>query len=173
MSLQDSKPMVIFAHGKESGPWGTKITMLAEIARELGCEVKSINFTEISDPDIRVDILKTFLGELRKPFVLVGSSMGAYVVTVASTTYQPKAMLLLAPAVYLPGYAEQNPTPLAKHTVVVHGWHDQVVPVENVLHFCRQHAIELHLLPDGHQLINCQSQLKLLFRKMLQSCICY
>lgn len=172
MSQQAPKPTVVFAHGKESGPWGTKITMLAEIAREQGCQVTSIDFSEFKDPDIRVEILESFLADLKKPFVLVGSSMGAYVVTIASATYHPTAMLLLAPAFYLSGYAEQNPIPCADHTVVVHGLHDQVVPVENALRFCRQHSIELHLMPDGHQLLRCQSQLKVLFRQMLKSCFC-
>jgi predicted esterase YcpF (UPF0227 family) len=173
MPQQGPKLTVVFAHGKESGPWGTKITLLAEIAREQGCKVASIDFSGSSDPDIRVEILKSFLADLQRPFVLVGSSMGAYVVTVASATYHPAAMLLLAPAVYLPGYAEQNPIPCADHTVVVHGWHDQVVPVDSALRFCRQHSIELHLVPDNHQLLGCQPQLKSLFRQLLEGCFCF
>lgn len=172
MSLQDGKPTVIFAHGKESGPWGTKIRLLAEVAREQGCKVNSVDFTGTNDPDVRVDILKDILSGLREPVVLVGSSMGAYVVTVASATCHPRAMLLLAPAVYLPGYAEQNPIPCAKDIVVVHGWHDQVVPVDNALRFCRQHSIELHLMPDGHQLVDCRHQIKLLLQQMLQRFRC-
>lgn len=167
MSFDLVKPTIVFAHGKESGPWGTKISLLAEIARQQDCRVESVDFSGVNDPDIRVDILKTVLRNLQEPFVLVGSSMGAYVVTVASVTYRPVAMLLLAPAVYLPDYAEQNPTPHAEFTVVVHGWDDQVVPVKKVLRFCRLHSLELHLLPDGHQLLNCQTQLKLLFRQLL------
>lgn len=168
MPLDDSKLTLVFAHGKESGPRGAKITLLAEVAKKHDCHVESIDFRGVSDPDVRVNILKTFLAELQGPFFLVGSSMGAYVVTVASASYRPTAMLLLAPAVYLSGYAEQDPTPFAGQTVVVHGWHDQIVPVDNVLRFCREHSIELYLLPDGHQLLESQSQIKLLFQEMLQ-----
>ncbi|MEZ4484738.1 MAG: hypothetical protein R2864_09105 [Syntrophotaleaceae bacterium] len=171
MSLQGPKLTVVFAHGKESGPWGTKITWLADTSRELGCPVESVNFSTTFSPDVRVAMLNEVLDDLKGPFVLVGSSMGAYVVTVASATYRPMAMLLMAPVVYLPGYAVQELTPCADHTAVVHGWHDQVVPVENVLRFCREHSLELHLLPDGHQLLECRSQLQSLFQRILQDCL--
>ncbi len=167
MPLNAPGPTVVFAHGKESGPWGTKITLLASVAREHGFDVESIDFRGVSDPDTRVLILKDFLAELQGPFILVGSSMGAYVVTVASAQYPPEALLLLAPAVYLTGYEEQNPSPFSGQTVVIHGWHDQVVPVENVLRFCREHSAELHLLSDDHQLLHSQQQIKFLFQGML------
>lgn len=168
MPLDAPEPTVVFAHGKESGPWGTKITLLAGVAKKHGCRVESIDFRGTNDPDVRVNILKDFLAKLRAPFFLVGSSMGAYVVAAASAAHPPGAMLLLAPAVYLPGYAEQNPIPFAEQTTVVHGWHDQVVPVDNVLRFCREHSIELHLFPGGHQLLESQDQIKLLFEEMLR-----
>ena len=164
---RDSTLTVVFAHGKESGPWGTKIRTLAEVAAELGCKVVSVDFTAATDPDARVDILKEALTAIEGPLFLVGSSMGAYVVTVASADLRPVALLLLAPAFHLPGYAEQNPVPHADRTVVVHGWHDQVVPVDNALHFSRRYAIELHLLADGHQLLDSLPQIKDMFRQML------
>jgi hypothetical protein len=34
----------------------------------------------------------------------------------------------------------------------VHGWKDEVVPVENVIGFSRDHSIDLHLLDCGHTL---------------------
>ena len=36
---------IYFAHGKESGPWGSKIKRLAGIAEDLGCAVESIDYT--------------------------------------------------------------------------------------------------------------------------------
>lgn len=158
---------VVFAHGKESGPWGTKIRALAEVAADLGCKVESIDFSATADPDARVDLLKGVLAAIDGPLFLVGSSMGGYVVTVASAAVRPAALLLLAPAFYLPGYAEQNPAPCADRTVTVHGWHDEVVPVDKVLRFCRQFGVELHLLRDGHRLIDTLPQIEELFRQML------
>lgn len=46
---------VYFSHGKESGPWGTKIKRLAATAREYNCDVDSIDYTDTFDPDLRVE----------------------------------------------------------------------------------------------------------------------
>ena len=35
---------VLFSHGQESGPWGTKIRAMADMVRELGCEADSIDY---------------------------------------------------------------------------------------------------------------------------------
>lgn len=50
-----------FSHGKESGPWGSKIKRLAAIAEEHNCEVDSIDYTGIADPDLCVDRLVEIL----------------------------------------------------------------------------------------------------------------
>ena len=67
---------VVFSHGKDSGPWGTKITALAETARGEGYEVESVDYRGVELPADRVtrlaDVCKNLHGEL----VLVGSSMG-------------------------------------------------------------------------------------------------
>ena len=163
---------VVFAHGKESGPWGTKIRKLAKTATDLGCEVVSVDFTSTQDPDERIGILKQALNLVEGPLILVGSSMGAYVVTVASAEAAPFAMLLLAPAFYLPGYVEQNPVPHCDRTLVVHGRYDEVVPVANVLRFCRRHNIDPQLMEDGHQLLNSLPRIDKLFRGMLEEILC-
>ena len=49
---------VYFSHGKESGPWGTKIKRLAVIAEERGCAVESVDYTDTMDPDLRVERLR-------------------------------------------------------------------------------------------------------------------
>jgi hypothetical protein len=67
---------VIFSHGKESGPWGGKITKLANIAKELNFSVDSIDYTDTFSPDERVVILNKYLENETQPFILVGSSMG-------------------------------------------------------------------------------------------------
>jgi len=70
---------VYFSHGKESGPWGSKIERLAAIAKHAGCSVESIDYTDISDPDVRVERLLTEIAAETEPLLLVGSSMGGYV----------------------------------------------------------------------------------------------
>jgi hypothetical protein len=48
---------VIFSHGKESGPWGSKIKRLASTAEALNFSVDSIDYSGIASPDKRVDKL--------------------------------------------------------------------------------------------------------------------
>jgi alpha/beta superfamily hydrolase len=80
--------------------------------------------------------------------------MGAYVSLVASERLRPKGLYLLAPAISLEGYAVPDPTPHADVAVLVHGWNDEIVPVENILRFAQRYVIELHLLNSDHRLLS-------------------
>ena len=42
--------------------------------------------------------------------------------------------------------------PPALPTSIVHGWHDDVVPVENSIRFAKASSAELHILDGGHRL---------------------
>ena len=44
---------VVFSHGKDSEPWGNKIAAMAEIAREEGFHVESVDYRGIEDPQAR------------------------------------------------------------------------------------------------------------------------
>ena len=72
---------VYFAHGKESGPWGSKIRHLASIAEANGYEVVSPDYSALPDPEARVKHLLELLSQEPETsnIVLVGSSMGGYV----------------------------------------------------------------------------------------------
>ncbi|NVN90459.1 MAG: alpha/beta hydrolase [Desulfuromonadales bacterium] len=144
---------VFFSHGKESGPWGTKITALAAIASERKFGVESIDYTDLPDPDDRVARLldRVSRSGCRSP-ILVGSSMGAYVATVASENIRPAGLFLMAPALYLSGYACHKPVPCCVKTVIVHGWNDDIVPPGNSIRFAQEHQVELHLVRGDHQL---------------------
>lgn len=88
-----TKPKVIFAHGKESGPWGSKIKALAKLAKGRGHEVDSIDYTDLVDqPDARVARLVALLKKASDPVILVGSSMGGYVSLVASESVDVDAV---------------------------------------------------------------------------------
>ena len=100
---------VCFCHGRESGPWGTKIRRLARVAEQFGCRVVSLDDRDTQDPDERVSRLLTTVADLPGPLILVGSSMGGYVAAVASAQLQPVGLFLMAPAVGLPGYESLRP----------------------------------------------------------------
>jgi alpha-beta hydrolase superfamily lysophospholipase len=166
--MHTSAGIVYFAHGKESGPDGSKIRVLSDIALARGFQVESLDYRGMEDPDARVDkLLSRATEDPHETLVLVGSSMGAYVSTVASTALRPAGLFLLAPALYLHGYANQDPAPGAGLTAVVHGWHDEVVPVDNAIRFARRHAAALHLLDGDHRLMDVLSHVGALFRDFL------
>jgi hypothetical protein len=48
---------VYFNHGKESGPWGSKIKKLAKVAEQKGFAVESPNYRDLPDADPRVERL--------------------------------------------------------------------------------------------------------------------
>lgn len=168
--MQDSKTTdrwVYFAHGKESGPWGTKIRFLADIARDLGWQVESPDYSFTHDPHERVRHLLSLHPACAGPLVLVGSSMGAYVAAMACEQLRPAALFLMAPALYFEGWAEEPPAcpPL---TTVVHGWHDDIVPLEAAMRFSQARNAALHILDSGHTLNDQLPALGLLFRDLLE-----
>lgn len=162
---------VFFAHGRESGPWGIKIRAMAKIAEGYGCRVVSRDDSDTRDPEVRVDRLLAEARDSAGPVVLVGSSMGGYVVTAASREIRPVGLFLMAPAVGMPGYSEPEPVPHARQLAVVHGWDDDVVPFDAVMQFARAHRARLHLVPAGHALIEQLDWLTRLFADFLQDCL--
>ena len=45
---------VVFSHGQESGPWGRKISALAEVARSEGYDTHSVDYRGIVEPRARI-----------------------------------------------------------------------------------------------------------------------
>ena len=75
---------VVFSHGKESGPWGSKIRALAAVATAAGWAVDSIDYQGMADPAARVAKLVAVGRSAAGPLVLVGSSLGGHVCTAAA-----------------------------------------------------------------------------------------
>lgn len=142
---------VYFAHGKESGPWGRKISALAAVARSLGWAVESPDYQFTQDPDERVAHLLALAPESDGPLVLVGSSMGGYVSAVASRSLAPQGLWLMAPAVGIPGYPGDT-TPVADLVEVIHGWDDTLIPYHKAIAWTHRNNARLTLLPSGHTL---------------------
>ena len=82
-----NSPLVIFSHGKETGPWGSKIRRLADVARSSGWRAISVDYTALTgQPDapagLRLQALLQLLATGLPPhcqLALVGSSMGGWV----------------------------------------------------------------------------------------------
>lgn len=166
--MNDSKPVprVVFAHGKESGPWGSKISHLAGIAETLGFAVDSLDYQGLEDPRARVDHLLE-RAPSGAPLVLVGSSMGGYVSAMACERLAPDALLLMAPALYLEGYPGE-PEHCPADTMVIHGWMDDIVPVDASIRFARPRQAALHIVADDHRLADSLDLIGHLFARQLQ-----
>ena len=143
---------VVFSHGKESGPWGTKIRAMAELARELGCVADSVDYQGIADPSERVEKLVREAGAINDALVLVGSSMGGHVATAAADSVGAAGLFVLAPAYYMPGYEALTPPPPGMPVSIVHGWRDDIVPVDNSIRYARACHAELHIVDGDHRL---------------------
>jgi predicted alpha/beta-hydrolase family hydrolase len=158
---------VCFCHGRESGPWGTKIRRLALVAEQFGCRVVSVDDRDTQDPEERVRRLLSKRAELGETLILVGSSMGGYVAAVAAAELHPIGLFLLAPAIGLPGYRIDAPHIATSRLCIVHGWDDSVVPLANVQAFALSQRASLHILADGHTLQNSLEQIARLFADFL------
>lgn len=145
-------PAVYFSHGQESGPWGTKINAMAKTVRELGCRVESVDYQGIADPDERVAKLRRECRDVVEPLVLVGSSMGGHVATAAAADVRAIGLFVLAPAYYIEGWEALTPPAPDIPIVIVHGWRDDVVPVDNSIRYARESLATLHIVDGDHRL---------------------
>ena len=125
---------------------------MAQVAQALQFDVLSVDYRGIDEPLSRVEKLVQAVSDLSTPPVLVGSSMGGYVSAAAVSRVPVRAIFLLAPAFYMPGFEQYTPQDVAVPTAVVHGWHDDIVPVDNSVRWAREHHATLHVLNSNHRL---------------------
>ena len=165
------KGTVILSHGLESGPQATKVSALAEVALSLGWNEVRPDYRDIDAPrdpraiDARIALALTHAPREGR-VVFAGSSMGAFVSGFASIERRCDGLFLLALPTGIPGYphafaAADVPTAL------VHGWDDELCPVDAVIGFARQRQASLHLLRDDHRLAAHVDECAELFRRFL------
>ena len=160
---------VVFSHGKDSGPWGKKITALADVARAEGYEVESVDYRGIETVRGRIDKLIEVCKKLSGDLVLVGSSLGGYVTVAAASLLHARGAFVMAPALYMEGLPPLRERLLDCPAAVVHGWRDTVVPLQDSLRFAREYGAALHLVDADHQLHEQLRLIKYLFEYFLIS----
>jgi pimeloyl-ACP methyl ester carboxylesterase len=148
------KKIVIYNHGKESTPWSEKSLAFAEAAKRHGYDFESPDYRLQSDPEERIQQLLAMDLSGYEECVLIGSSMGGYVATVAAETIKPRGLFLLAPAFYLPGYPRTDFHPPADRTLVIHGWQDTVVLPGNSWMFCQKYSVRLNMVNADHRMLS-------------------
>ncbi len=151
----------ILSHGFESGPDATKVTALAEVAQRLGWSHERPDYTdldarrEVSDlGDVParlqrlLELARSAAG--RGPLVLAGSSLGAWISGRVSLQVPTRALFLLAPPVSM-GRAPPLEA-AAVPTSIVHGWHDELIPAQQVVEWAAPRNARLLLVDDSHRL---------------------
>jgi pimeloyl-ACP methyl ester carboxylesterase len=164
-------PAVYFSHGQESGPWGTKIRAMAKAVKTLGCRVHSVDYRGIAEPASRVDKLIAECRDVPEPLILVGSSMGGHVATAAAGAVGAVGLFLLAPAFYMPEFDDQTPVAPDLPIVILHGWRDDIVPVDNSIRFARQCRAILHILDGDHRLTDNIAEINQYLLQFLQQIV--
>jgi predicted alpha/beta-hydrolase family hydrolase len=164
---------VILSHGLESGPQATKVSALALVCDALGWASVRPDYRDLDatrDPlaiDARIArALEQAPREGR--VVFAGSSMGAFISGFASVRRASAGLFLLALPTAIPGYphafaAADVPTAL------VHGWHDEICPVDAAIDFARARGATLHLVRDDHRLGAHVDGCAMVFRDFLAS----
>lgn len=135
---------VLFLHGKESGPHGSKYQALVAA----GYKVTSPDLTGLDLPD-RVRVTRSILD--REAFdVVVGSSMGgATAILALQGRNDVHSLVLCAPAVDM---LEESDYRFPSNTVVIQGTQDAIVTHQSVLAFCLARDLCLVSVPDDHRL---------------------
>ena len=160
---------VVFSHGLESGPWGTKICAMAELVKSLGCSVESIDYQGMADPTERVNKLIAACADIDDKLILVGSSMGGHVATASAAAVKAAGLFVLAPAYFIPGFESLTPEPPQIPISIVHGWSDDIVPVENSIRFASSCKTELHILDSDHRLTDKVDEINYYLKRFIET----
>ncbi len=138
-------PPIFFFHGLESAPIGTKSIRLAE-----SFDITSPDF---QDMDIWERLEKAErITEGLEDIVVVGSSFGGLLAALLYARHPERfrGYVLMAPALHR-DFAEEIDT-MPERAVVIHGTHDDVVPIDEVRPFCAPHGVKFIEVDDGHRL---------------------
>jgi pimeloyl-ACP methyl ester carboxylesterase len=141
------KTQLVFLHGLESGPHGSKYQAL----RNLDPDIISPDCTGISDISKRLKVIENSLAGVER-MVIVGSSFGGLTTVLFAQKHRARVAgcLLCAPA--LPKAAPETIAWLPAKTIILHGTRDEVVPFQSSLEFSERHGVRLVEVDDDHRL---------------------
>ena len=149
--------MIIFAHGLEGTPNGSKIQTL----RNSGIEVIAPDFQGMPLIE-RVALLeKISLEHKEKKPILGGSSYGGLTAAIVAMRFPERfsGLLLCAPALHLKEPPVEEFTiltaPKGMPTVIIHGVDDNVVPISCSIEYVERSGkdiLEFNQVSDGHRL---------------------
>jgi uncharacterized protein len=153
--------LVCHPHPQQGGTMHNKVVQtLAKAFQELDFAVMRFNYrgVEKSEGEFDHGIGETedaaaALAEAERrvgktlPLVAGGFSFGTFVQARLMTRANPEQLVLVGPAI---NHRFQLPE-MPKHTIVIHGEEDDVVPLENVMNWARPQALPVTVFPGaGH-----------------------
>lgn len=164
---------IILSHGSDSGPDATKVSALAALAESLGWTTVRPDYREddarghAGSIDPRLARLAAAIAASPVPPLLVGSSMGAFVSGLASVDAPVAGLFLLALPTAIPGYPRAFAARAGVPSFLVHGYDDDVCPLDQALDFARSHAMPALLVQDDHRLGATLPDIEAEFRRFL------
>lgn len=139
---------LMFFHGLESGPHGSKYQSLTTLGPVDSPDFQGMDLQE------RLDKAEAHTRPMHD-IVLVGSSFGGLLAARLYSLHPDrfKALVLLAPALHFREETDQiERLPSPERIVVIHGTRDDVVPLEPVQAFCNGFDIDVTVVDDEHRL---------------------
>jgi pimeloyl-ACP methyl ester carboxylesterase len=146
--MHDTQRM-IFIHGLMGSSQGVKAGLLRGI------------FPHILTPDFsgsleeRMEQLERLVGD-EKGWTIIGSSLGGLMAALFASRRpaQVDRLILLAPALIWPDFAEALPAVLEMPTTIYHGSRDELIPAEQVRAIAERvfSRLDFHLVDDDHGL---------------------
>ena len=140
---------LIFIHGLEGSSEGVKAKLLRE------------SYPDILIPDFRGSLdermaqLYTLLGDA-PGWVMVGSSFGGLMAAIfaCQVPAQVDKLVLLAPALIWPDFANSPPDPISVPVLLFHGRQDEIIPLEAVRSLAERVFLDLDMrvVDDDHGL---------------------
>lgn len=140
---------IMFIHGLEGSSQGIKATLLRNL------------FPGLLTPDFRGSLeermsqLERVLGK-RRGWTLIGSSFGGLMAALFAFRHpaQVDQLVLLAPALIWPDFIQNLPQPTDIPTIVYHGYHDELIPIQDVQSLCAKlfRRLTFHAVDDDHGL---------------------
>jgi len=148
---------VIVSHGLESSPDAAKATALAKVAETFGWSTQRPDYRDLDahgklgDVLGRIERLRELAASAKRPLVLAGSSMGAFVSARVSLSLPVRGLFLMAPPIQLEGIdvrLEAANVP----TRIVHGWDDELIPALEVARWASARNDHAVFVNDSHRL---------------------
>jgi hypothetical protein len=154
---------ILYIHGSDSNSQTYKATLLKDIYPGMLIP----NF--IGGLPERMQQLETILGA-ETGWTLIGSSLGGLMAALFAMKYpdQVRKLVLLAPALTLPGFTKSLSSQVSIPTIIIQGIHDEFIPLEPTRKLAEKIFTHLTYIPvdDNHRLHKTAKELD--WKKLLE-----